>query len=201
MATAAIHYLEAAKTEQIAADLMAQGYAVEQRANHGGYVYDVLATKNGRTIAIEVKARDTLGNALNEIKRLREEARHRGYDEFRLVVANPPREKTIEVDGLEHSLMDYLGENVPHELLDIYSYAVVNEVSNVEINTTHIMRDTIHIVGSAFVGVEFHWGGGESQDGIVSSTGFPFDFDIVLGNDLTIEQVHTLNVDTSSYYE
>lgn len=83
----------------------------------------------------------------------------------------------------------------------MYSYAVVNEVSDVEINITYIMQDSIRVAGSAFVGVEFHWGGGESQDGMVSSTGFPFDFDIVLGNDLTIEQVHTLKVDTSSYYE
>ena len=57
--------------------------------------FDLVAVKGHRRIAYEVKVRQTLGVAAEQIASLRARARREGFDEFRLVVVNEPREIVV----------------------------------------------------------------------------------------------------------
>lgn len=197
--TNAIHYLEAAKADQVAAELEAAGYDIVREPENPGDTYDLLATKDGKTIAIEIKARSVLQQASEQIRRLREQALQRGYNEFRLIIANPPREKTIEIEGLEEALTHHLTEAVPQELYDVASQPYIYGLSDLEINAINVSEDGIRVIGTGFVDVALKWGGGEERDGLTLNTDAPLSFDVTLNNDLQIGEVHQMNIDTSSF--
>ena len=197
----ATKYLEAAKVDQVATELELQGYQVTKEPPSVDDRYDLLATKDGKTIAIEVKARSELRASMDEIRRLREQAKQQGYAEFRLIVANAPREKSISVSGLENTLGELIREDVPSELYDVASAPFIEGVSAIEIDSVQITTHGIEVEGTGLVDVDLESGGGEVRDGMTWSTDFPFSFSILLNSDLEIAQVHNLKVDTSSFYE
>ena len=199
--TNAIHYLEAAKADQVAAELAAEGYNVVREPKQPDDSYDLIATKDGKTIAIEIKARSALQEASEQIRRLREQALQRGYNEFRLIVANPPREKIIEIAGLEEALTRHLTEDVPQELYDVASQPYIYGLSDLEINAINVSETGIRVTGTGILDVALAWGGGKERDGVSLNTDFPLGFDVTLNNDLQIAEVHQMNVDTSSFEE
>lgn len=200
--TNAIQYLEAAKVDQVASELEAQGYQVIREPEGVDHDYDLVAIKNGKRIAIEVKARSLLRDSSEEIRRLREHALERGYDEFRLIVANPPREKVIEIEGLEQALMNYFAAKAtPEELYDIASAPLIDSVDDVELDAVTISEQKFHVSGNGFINAKLEWGAGETRDGMTSNMSFPFSFDIVLNSNVEVEHVNNIIIDTSSFYE
>ncbi|MBV9786925.1 MAG: restriction endonuclease [Chloroflexi bacterium] len=199
--TNAIYYLEAAKADQVAAELAAEGYKVVREPENADAGYDLLATKDGKTIAIEIKARSQLQQASDQIRRLREQALKRGYSEFRLIVANPPREKIIEITGLEEALTRHLAEDVPQALYDVAAQPYIYGLSDLEINAINVSENGIHVTGTGMLDVALEWDGDKEHDGVSLNTDFPLSFDVTLNNDLQITEVHQFNVDTSSFEE
>jgi Holliday junction resolvase-like predicted endonuclease len=199
--TNAIRYLEAAKADQVAAELAAEGYKVEREPERPGDNYDLIATKDGKTIAIEIKARSALQQSSKQIRRLREQALQRGYNEFRLIVANPPREKIIKIEGLAEALTKHLAQAVPQELYAVASQPYIYGLSDLEISAINVSEDGIRVAGTGFVDVALEWGGGRERDGLTFNTAFPLSFDVTLSNDLQIAEVHQMNIDTSSFEE
>lgn len=199
--TNAIHYLEAAKADQVAAELEAEGYYVVRQPESPDDTYDLIATKDGKTVAIEIKARSALQHASEQIRRLREQALQRGYNEFRLIVANPPREKTIAIEGLEDALTRRLTQEVPQELYAVASPPYIYGLSDLEINTINVSEDGIRVAGTGFIDVVLEWNGGKERAGLSLNTDFPLNFDVTLSNDLQIAEIHQMNVDTSSFEE
>ena len=116
-------YLEAAKVEELASQYKTRGYQVsmEQPSSGGNARYDLIVEKDGHRIAVEVKARSTLKSSAHEIRELREKAIQEGFDEFRLVIVNPPRERSIEVEGIEEILEEHIIEEHFSELADLSS--------------------------------------------------------------------------------
>src|SRR2546428_9476349 len=102
-----LDYLEAAKVEDLTRQLVSEGYEVttEGMAQEG---IDLVAKKGNRTIAFQVKARPRLQQVARLLETSRDAARQRGYDELRLVVVTPPRDRAIEVQGLADTLKTYL---------------------------------------------------------------------------------------------
>jgi hypothetical protein len=194
----ATDYLEAAKIEEIASQLRGQGFEV--RTGDADTGYDLIATRAGERIAMQVKARSELGDSADQIARLREQARRDGYD-FRLVVVNPPRERAVEVEGLMQRLDEYLTENPPPELERLSSHTRMSGVSDLEIDSLEVTREGVHVTGNGVVDVELEYSGGEAKDGVTSGADFPFSFDVLLDQELHIRRVNTLTVDTSSFYE
>lgn len=199
--TNTIQYLEAAKADQVAAELEAEGYHVVREPESPGDGYDLIATKNGKTIAVEVKARSALQQSSEQIRRLREQALQRGYNEFRLVVANPPREKIIEIEGLAEALTKHLTEVAPQELYAVASQPYIYGLSDLEINAINVSEEGMRVGGTAFVDVALEWNSANEQNQRSLNTDFPLSFDVTLTNDLQIAEVHQMNIDTSSFEE
>lgn len=194
-------YLEEAAITDLSRQLADEGYKVVREARSKQQPYDLVATKNGRKIAFEVALRSNLGESAPSIATLRREARQQGYDEFRLVIVDPPHETPVEIEGLETALFRHLVEDTPEELDELSSSTRVEDVNYVEIDSITISKDDIRVIGNAVVAVELEYGGGNERDGASYSMDFPFHFDIRLGRDLQIEEVLHLKVDTSSFDE
>lgn len=199
--TAAAEYLEAAKIEEVAKDLEAAGYTVVRHVHEGDIVYDLVAAKDDRKVVYEVQAGSQLGKSAGTIRRLREQARERGYDEFRLVVVNPPRERVVEIPGLDGIFFDHMVNNIPQELDMLSSHTLLEGVSQLDINAITVEAAGIRVVGSGVVDVELEYGGGREPDGLSWETDFPFAFDVLLNHALEVEEVYELRIDTSSFYE
>ena len=105
---AAARYLEDAKIEDLSRQLRRQGYDVEIPSPGSDTSFDLVATKSDRTIVFEVKASPTDPANVEDIARRRATAFAQGFDEFRLVVVNPPHETRVDIPGLEDQLRAFL---------------------------------------------------------------------------------------------
>lgn len=195
-------YLEAAKIEELQQQLETEGYRTHREADGPGARFDLIAAKGDRTTAIAVKARALLGQQTDRIRSLRERAHEEGYDEFRLVIVNPPKEKTIEIPGLEEQLFSYLLNDLPMptNLDRLASRVAIEGIDQLEINSIEVLAREIEISGVGLLDVALEWGGGEDKDGMTVYESFPFDFEATLDWDWKAREVR-MNVDTSSYTE
>ncbi len=200
MTTAAARYLEESKIDELVRQLTQQGYEVERPSRDEDF--DLVAVKDRRRIAFEVKA--SPGDAANveDIVRHRGTALASGFDEFRLVVVNPPHETRIDVPGLDDQLLLFLGENGSTELDALPGVTRVEDVSYVDIDAVELTTDGTRLVGRGVVSIELEQGGGADRDGVTWETDFPFTFDVALSHDLRIlGERSSIHVDTSSFYE
>lgn len=197
-----LQYLEAAKVEELTRELTEQGYAVSVPPAAGAAEgVDLIAVKDGRHIAYQVKALPRLRELASELSRVRDTARERGFDEVRLVIVNPPRERSVEVEGLEHALRDYLIHGPPpHELDALSSHTRIDDLHDVDIESLTADAKGLHVSGQAVVSVELTWGGGEEADGVTATAEFPLRFDLSLDRDMKIRDVNQVSVDTSGFY-
>jgi Holliday junction resolvase len=198
--TAAVQYLEAAKLDELAQQLERDGYNVARSFRDGNVVYDLVATRGDRKVAIEVTARSALRQAVESIRQLREQARRNGFDEFRLVVVSPPRERAVEIAGLEDVLLQHMRDNFPAKLAELSSHTSLDAVSQIDVSSIEVSADGIHVIGTGIVEVTLGYGG-EPRDGVSWEADLPFDFDVLLDHQLQIAEVHALEIDTSSFDE
>lgn len=202
--TTSMEYLEAAKIEELATQLQKEGFQVVVHPSGSDTGYDLIAIKGDKRIAVEVKTNNQLKSSAKAIKELRERAIAQGFDEFRLVVVNPPHEATIIIEGLEIELYLYLTQNPPGELTELSSQYLpvkfngVNRVSNLEIDFIKVFREGIHVIGSGVVQVEIDV---DEPDANSFYSEFPFTFDTMLNHNAQIAEVHRLKIDTSSFSE
>jgi hypothetical protein len=192
-----VEYLEAAKTEEVARRLEADGYAVTRHAPP----YDLVATRNGQRIAIEVTALAALGQARQHVRELRERAFNQGFTEFRQVIANPPHETRVEIDGLNDQLFRYFVDHPPASLAALGPHAPITKVTLVEIDAIHVSAGESRVAGTGVVEVELADDRGEARGSTRWEADFPFAFAVTLDHDLIISAVETLEVDTSHFRE
>lgn len=203
MTTAAARYLEESEVDDLSHQLEQQGYIVGRSQRFGDLVFDLVATKGDRKIAFEVKARNGDPVSVGDIGRKRERAFEEGFDDFRLVVVNPPHETAVDIPGLDDLLSAYLAEHRTGELDDLPGVVRVAGVDNLDIDVVEITTDGIHLVGAGTVTVDIEYDGGEERDGLNLEVDFPLAFDITLSHALRIEDIHSnsIRVDTSGFYE
>jgi hypothetical protein len=204
--TASVQYLEAAKIEEVALQLRNEGYDVTVSPRGSDEGYDLVARIGNKKLAVEVKASSHLQESAEMIKRLRKRAFEHGYDEFRLVVVNPPQEIKVSIEGLERELERYLTLTPPPEVNQLPGR--VCGVGGIRFETIDVTSAGIRIVGSGIVEVRleeepflsagFPPVSQEREEGI---TDFPFQFDVILGHNLSIATAQEVEVDTSSFYD
>lgn len=192
-------YLEAAKVEELVGQLHGQGYAVLDRPERKNSAYDIVASRGGRKIAIAVKARSALRADAERLNELRQQAQAQGYAEFRLVVVNPPRERTVEIDGLDNALRHYLSDNFPDELDSLSSQTSLDDISEIDISSLLVTPSQILVAGTGIIEVTLEYGG--KSDGLSFETSFPFDFGVTLDRELNVIEADELAIDTSSFRE
>lgn len=196
------HYLEAAKIEEVAEQLRSEGYQVSQeRLNPDTHSrYDLIAVMGDKKIAIEVKACSQLRSSAGLIRDLREQAAKQGYDEFRLIVVNPPREKTIEIDNIEGILYDHIMQESFSELEELAGRVSVDDISDVDIDSIEVNSSGIDVQGTGLLSASLEYGGGDHNDGLSVDYDFPFTFRITLNHDMNIVE-DEIDIDTSSFFE
>ncbi|MBU1383537.1 MAG: hypothetical protein KKG14_14780 [Alphaproteobacteria bacterium] len=190
-------FLERAAAEQLRDQLTADGYAVSMEEAFGDGRADLIARKGDQTIVFEVKVP---GQGRNDgwarsVAALQSEARRQAA-EFRLVVVRPPRVTHVEVAGLDDLLLETWTRNLPADLDGVAATTLVEEISEIVVDSL-ILRDGIaRIEASGEVGVRFLAGDGEA----FSSEAFPFRVRAQLDVATNAMEVEDASFDLSSWY-
>lgn len=195
-----IKYLESAKSAEIAERLRSEGIEVSTEVQRGNVRFDIIARRGDQKIAYEIKAVTRGKNSKEHIRRLQDAARAEGL-EFRLLLVNPPRKISIEIDEFASQLLNYLiNVEFPTELYSLASQVYLENVSDVEVSSLHVTSDGIRVEGSGTLEVQLVYGGG-GEDGLSNSDSYPFTFDVLLDHENKISGVSQLHVNTDSFYE
>ena len=200
--TASIDYLEAAKIEELTSQFRDEGYKVTVHPSGEDQGYDLVAEKDNRKVAVEVKFNARLRESAETIKALRRQAIERGYDEFRLVVVSPPPETQAHIEGLSKKLLEHLSESPPEALKNVLESPSIESVRELEIDSISVTAEGTRVTGNGVVRVWERPNLGVYVTNIPRSTsqwvtGLPFTFDIKLDNELRINEVYKIDVDTS----
>lgn len=201
-------YLHKIAIDQIADEYTKMGFQVSKEEALGKrYTADIIARKGTEAIVIEVKSGPMTPEQREKLKDLADYVRERGEYKFQVAIAKPPKEKAIEIEGIEQLLTLWMLEHLPDELDQLSSHTFIEEVADIEIDEIMIKKSLIYVSGAGIVEVELQYGSDSDQltgDGMKAGDSFPFNFDITLAFNrdmkLFIEEVNELKVDTSSYY-
>ena len=191
-----LKYLEEAKLEEVADQLRREGFRVRRPRGAG---VDLVAERPGRRVAVEVVAQTRLGIETERLQAARRRAVESGFDEFRLVVVNEPRETKVHIEGLEQRLESYLREQTLSELEVLGSAVRIDEVADIEVDRIDVGAGGVVIDGTGRLHVQVEQGGGNVGDGVTLGSSLPFQFRVVLGASGDDFAVESLRVDTSSY--
>lgn len=204
-----VRYLEEARIEELQREWEAKGYRVSREATIGGLRADLVAKRNGETVVFEVKTASSLAQSRDVVNQLARIAAEQPNTTFHLVVANPPKQKTIEIESLSDILLHHLKDKLPGELDGLApdpfpeSFPFVESVGEVEISDIRIRFKEIQVLGDGIVRVSWRYrtNGVTGLEGkgnlLVAVDTFPFEFDVTLDPSLALQVVNRLEVDTS----
>ena len=192
-----LRYLESAKQAEVADQLRRDGFQVEQEKRLNDVVFDLVATKGGRTTAFAFKSAGHSRFSREEFRKLNAAAATAGY-KLQIVVAAPPPRVNVEVDDLADHLLQYLIEHMPSELDSLSTHTVIEGMHDLAIENIQVGHGRIHVSGSASVDVTLQYGS-SMDDGTSNSDAFPFRFTAVLDTDGGLREVDTLEFDTSDF--
>jgi REase_AHJR-like len=200
--TTSIDYLEASRIEELTSQLSDEGYRVTVHPSGEDQGYDLVAEKDNRKVAVEVKFNARLRESAETIKALRRRALERGYDEFRLVVVSPPHKTNVHIEGLDKKLFEHLSENPPDALKNVPQSPCIESVRELEIDSISVTAEGTRVTGDGVVRIWERPTDGVYITNIPRSTlqwgtGLPFSFEIKLDNELRITDVYKIDVDTS----
>jgi hypothetical protein len=177
-----------------------QGYFVEREVPLQGITADLVATSGDRVEVVEVKSSLSDRADRDALKQLRNYVAHLPNGSFKLVWTTPPSQPDIEVEGLKGVLNEIWSERVGEtEAAELATHVTFESVADVEIESLRVGKDGIEISGSGIAEFELQYGSGE--DGWDTSDSYPFTFHMSLTHTLEVEEVHSLEVDVSSFYE
>ena len=196
-----MHYLRLARIQREIRKLEAQGYKITVPKGGPDLGYDFLAENQKERLVFQVKAPGGLPTKKEQYAEQRQKIVEQGFDDVRIIVVQPPRDISIEVYNLEHILFEHMVNSAePVDLSELPGWASLRDINGIEIHYVSIDKEGIHVTGDASADVEIEVAGGEERDGATWTDSFPLEFDIVLNHDMTIESVHSLEIDTSSFY-
>src|SRR5688572_26655128 len=130
----AVRHLHEAKIEEVAERLRGEGYTVRRGPQAGHVEFDLVAEKEGRNVAVEVKDAIELRASARDVMRLRDLALEQGFNDFRVIVVNPPQKKNIAVPGLDAVLLACLRQAPPERLTALSDRLVVRRVHGVDVD-------------------------------------------------------------------
>jgi hypothetical protein len=175
------HLAEAA-IEQLADDYSRQGFEVERGVRIGEDTADLVARKGDKILVFEVKTGQWTTEKRETARRLRDHAVQEQGARFVLVLAPPPRGKSLEIEGIEEILANLLQEHCQGELSELSSQTRVAGVTDVDLTSIMAGAEWIDVTGSGSVELELY-------------EAVPFTFHILLDGDLKPKQVLSLDLD------
>ncbi|MFC1478058.1 hypothetical protein ACFL57_01205 [Candidatus Margulisiibacteriota bacterium] len=201
-------YLHDIAIDQIAEEYKQQGYRVSREVRIGKYCADLIAIKGKETIVVEIKTGKMSPKKRKAIAGLSDYVQRQGGYKFLLAVATPPREKYIDILGINLLFGAFMIDNFPDELDQLSTHTRIEEVSDIDIDEIVIDDGLLKIKGDGVVSVSLQYGSDSDQDrdmGCTSQDSFPFSFKATLrfdgAGELIIDEVASIEVDNSSFYE
>src|SRR5262245_2573648 len=129
------YHWEQAAIEQARADYGRKGYKVQTNARLGKLTADLVARRGKKTVVVEFKSGPWTRAKARSVEQLRNYAVHELGAKFLLAWAAPPRERKIEVEGLEDVLGDYISNEMPRELDRLSTHTRVDGISDVFVSS------------------------------------------------------------------
>ncbi|MCL4522158.1 MAG: hypothetical protein M1415_11400 [Firmicutes bacterium] len=192
-----LRYVELAKIEELEADYTSKGYRTVREYRVGQRLVDLMVERGDRQIFIEVKALKHLDSKV--LQALRQQTLQSNPDaEFRVVIANPPAQKSIEIESLptkirqwlnDHmrdSIRQWIGDQISHGT----GYIEVDDVVDLEILKLYIPKAKDEQIQATIRGtllLTFHY-----NDRRADSEALPVElpFQSELGLDLELDVKH-----------
>lgn len=204
-------YVKATTIEEKALEYQNKGYEVVMSPIDVSFPfetrpqdYDIVATKGDYKVAIEVIARAKLGREVMRIAKLRRQAKKEGFDDFRLVVVDPPRQIPVNVEGIEPKLRQYMIENLPQELAELPNHpdvlpdgVQVLKVTSITIDSIAIQVGGMRVAGRGTVIVNIYYK--QDDERFWEDDDFPFNFDVELDRQLNLTRVHDITVNSKHF--
>ncbi len=195
-----VHLLALRRAEK-AASLQGQGYDVQADADIDGQNADLLAHKDGDTVVYEFKMAGQAQPTSEDIKRMREAALARGFD-FRLIIVQPLKTPTIEVEDLPSILSGVIADQRPVELYSRVPNVEIERVTDVSVASIEVHKDAFEVSGRAILEL---WlkrvTDNETKELLKSFENLPFTFRVTLNHDMRVASIQELKVDTSDLDE
>ena len=196
----ALEYLEATKVEEMASLLKQTGYKIVVSPLEvnipfeiGPVGYDLIATRNGSKLAMEVALDSKNGKSVDELMERRDQAYQEGFSQFMLGVPYFPPHSLASVSGLEGEIFNYLINHVPEQLAELPAQVQIESVGQVELESVSVTSLGIKAIGNGVVEVELQ------ND--YPAFAFPLTFDVELDHNLALKRVQEITADTSSFYQ
>lgn len=195
------HLFEQHAIDEYAARYEQLGYHVSRDCKIGDFPVDLYVEKDGVKFAFDFKARVNM-NIRDELESIRHLAHEQGIH-FRVVIVQVPREKYIEVEGIEDTLENWFRNSIPDVLDELSSHTMIEDVDDIVLTHVEIRNGgEMYIEGEAVIFVTLIYG---KEDGDEIDDSFPFTFKGVWTYDenreLIIDSLDEYSIDTSMFYE
>lgn len=195
-------YLIADAIERVVRDFRGRGYRVSKDVKLGGRRADLIVRGDSEEIVFEFKVRESKAIEKEKLRGLQEYVRQEPHRRLQLVLVTPPKNKEIEVLGLDAELEEYLRETPQKELDVLSTHTRLVEVGDLEITRFTWNDEIIEVEGIGLVTVSLQFGSdkeNDSEDEILDS--YPLKFAVALNSSRELQDVRELEIDTSSFYD
>jgi len=193
------HYLEAAAVEQLVSEYQGRGYSAEKEFTIDGYVIDLIVRKGDETIVFEIKAGDWSEEKRIETRRIRNLTVHQLGAKFKIVLVNMSEQTEIEIDGLYDLFNELLDDKFIDDFSRLATHHWIDEISDICITSINVKPKEMRISGYGVVTLGLQYGSDgdyKRGDGIRSTEAYQFDFDVLLDDNLELQEVYSLVLDT-----
>ena len=198
-------YLHDIAINQLTAEYQSKGYSVAVGKEVGGTEADLVATREGEVVVVEVKVGKMTPEKRERVTKLADYVKDRKNHKFLVVFSTPPKPKSIDIPNLDTLLFRYFKHTeFPGDVHDLSGRQELESVEDAAVDELVVLEEGgFHIKGNGTIGVIFR--NGPPEDESVSYDSFPFTFEAILKqnkhNELVIDKMGQVNVDTSSYDE
>jgi len=195
-------YLIEDAVERIQKDYQSRGYQVSREVKVHDLSLDLVATKGPEEIVFEFKLSEPGNAPTKAVKKILEYVKQAPNRRLNMVFVTPPKERRVEILGLDATLTQYLINNFPSELDTLSTHTRIEEVGDIDINSVIWSDRGVCVEGMGNISVSLQLGSdSENVDVPETTAAFPFTFKVLLNPDRTLEDVEELTFDTSSYFE
>jgi Holliday junction resolvase len=191
------------KVEELIDKYKQNGFDVERESKCNDVVFDLVAKKGDERIAFEVKVLGDKSKQNETIKKSRTVAENNGY-KFILAIASRPQSNEIKIEDLNRSFIEYFKTKVPAELENLSignlsSKTTIEDISDIEIDNIHLLKDKNEIKGSALFELELDFRNNPNCKSLMYFD-TPFKFEVVLDLNLKVERINKLEIDRSELW-
>lgn len=194
--------LHDAKINELVETYAKRGYAVKESSPTTSEQFDLVLEdpRNNKTIAFEVKLLPIDHKKTQQINTLKQKALENGY-EFRLVTIAKPSRYEIEIEWLDHALLQYLMEKPLQEIDELATHVRYENV-DVSVDSLRVAEETAFAKVHGSLEAELQYGSSSDVAADIGlTTLYNFNFEGDLDLDITHQAIKraSISVDLSDW--